>query len=566
MKERLGLVALVAILAGALALRLVGLRFGLPYVYNPDEVAIMSRALAFAKGDLNPHNFLYPTFYFYVLFAWEGVTALAAVATRAVSSFGAFQREFFFDPTRVYVAGRLLTALLGTATVAATWAWVRRLAGPVAALTAALIVAIAPLHVRDSHYVKHDVPVTLLIVLAYLAYERLWNPPQDKEPNALRPLVAAGVVTGAAFSTHYYTVFLALPLAWAAAHGARSRAGAARRILLAGAISAVVFFALSPFVLAEPATAVRDIHANRQIVVDRAVGSLGYAATSAEYARMLLLDTVGWPFVLFAGVGIVRADRKVTLRLLAFVVPFALFIASTFPASRYLVPLVPFVASFAGIAIAQIAGWNRAAAWVAVAASSVLPIRASIVTDEFIRRTDTRTLAARYIESNVPAGSTVLLQPYSVELEPTADVLREAVKRSGREMPTKTRLQVTRTPYPSPAYRVIYLGRGLDADKVYLPYDALGADGDLSRLRWEHVAFVVLKRYNSDDPATLPLIAALNREGRRLAVFSPYRDDAGSGRSSRPEAFLHNTDARIDAALERPGPIVEIWQIDGPRS
>jgi hypothetical protein len=566
MKQRRGLAALVAILAGALALRLVGLRYGLPYVYNPDEVAIMSRALAFAKGDLNPHNFLYPTSYFYVLFAWEGLTALGAVATRAVSSFGAFQREFFFDPTRVYVAGRLLTALLGTATVATTWAWVRRLAGPVAALTGALVVAIAPLHVRDSHYVKHDVPVTLLVVLAYLTYERLWNPAQDRRNSGLGPLIAAGVVTGAAFSTHYYTVFLALPLAWAAAHGTRTRAGAIKRILFAGAISAVVFFALSPFILAEPATAVRDIHANREIVVDRAVGSLGYAATSAEYARMLLLDAVGWPFVLFAVFGIVRAERKVTLRLLAFVVPFALFIASTFPASRYLVPLVPFVAAFAGIAFVRIADWNRSAAWVAVAASSILPLRASIDTDVFIRRTDTRTLATRYIESNVPAGSTVLLQPYSVVLEPTADVLREAVKRTGREMPTKTRLQLARTPYPSPAYRVLYLGRGLDADKVYLPYDALGAEGDLSRLRWEHVAFVVLKRYNSDDPATLPLIAALNREGRRLAVFSPYRDDADSGHSSRPEPFLHNTDARIDAALERPGPIVEIWQIDGPRS
>ena len=32
----------------------------------------MSRALGFAKGDLNPHNFLYPTFYFYVLFGWIG--------------------------------------------------------------------------------------------------------------------------------------------------------------------------------------------------------------------------------------------------------------------------------------------------------------------------------------------------------------------------------------------------------------------------------------------------------------------------------------------------------------
>ena len=91
----------------ALALRLYGLRYGLPAVYNPDEVAIMSRALAFAKGDLNPHNFLYPSFYFYALFAWEGLTALAAVATRTVASFGEFQREFFLDPTRVFVAGRL---------------------------------------------------------------------------------------------------------------------------------------------------------------------------------------------------------------------------------------------------------------------------------------------------------------------------------------------------------------------------------------------------------------------------------------------------------------------------
>src|SRR5919202_716248 len=99
------------IIVVALALRLYGLRYGLPAVYNPDEVAIMSRALAFAKGDLNPHNLLYPSFYFYALFAWEGLTAAAAVAAGKVQSFAAFQREFFLDPTRVYVAGRLLTAL-----------------------------------------------------------------------------------------------------------------------------------------------------------------------------------------------------------------------------------------------------------------------------------------------------------------------------------------------------------------------------------------------------------------------------------------------------------------------
>jgi hypothetical protein len=180
----------------------------------------------------------------------------------------------------------------------------------------------------------------------------------------------------------------------------------------------------------------------------------------------------------------------------------------------------------------------------------------SIRADLFIRQTDTRTLARSFIDAQVPAGASLLIQPYSVPLEPTAGALREALARSGKEMPTKTRLQLARNPYPAPAYRLIYIGRGLDADKLYLPAEALQSD-PLAALRAEHVAFVVLKRYNDEAPATLPLTAALAREGRRLAVFSPYRE----GAATRPEPFLHNTDARITAALERSGPVVEIWQL-----
>jgi hypothetical protein len=56
----------------------------------------------------------------------------------------------------------------------------------------------------------------------------------------------------------------------------------------------------------------------------------------------------------------------------------------------------------------------------------------------------------------------------------------------------------------------------------------------------------------------------LAREGRRLALVSPYRADRTEGEDRAIEPFLHNTDARIDAALERPGPALEIWRIDGP--
>ena len=66
-------VALIAILVIGSALRLVGLAYGLPAVYNPDEIAIMNRALGLSQNRLDPQNFLYPSLYFYALFAWEGL-------------------------------------------------------------------------------------------------------------------------------------------------------------------------------------------------------------------------------------------------------------------------------------------------------------------------------------------------------------------------------------------------------------------------------------------------------------------------------------------------------------
>ena len=560
---------LLIVCAVALVLRLIGLRYGLPALYNPDEVAIMSRALAFAKRALNPQNFLYPSFYFYALFGWEALTAVWSIATGAAASFADFQRQFFLDPSRVYVSGRLLTALSGTATVVAVFALARRVAGNVAATSAALFMAVSPLAVRDAHYVKHDVPVTLLIVLSYLTYERLWRQPAGlagRRGSDLRRLMCAAAMTGVAFSTHYYTIFLAVPLAWSALRGASDMAQAARRIALAALVSGAIFFVLSPFVLAEPAVALRDIRANQQIVVDRAVGTLGYAQTAARYAMLLWHDSMGWPVIVLSlagGVIFARTQRQTAAWLLAFTVPFLFFIAGTYPASRYLIPVLPFVAVFAGIAVEAVAVRSRTLATVLVATACVLPIRDSIRTDLFIRQTDTRTLAQRFIESQVPSGTTVLTQPYSVPLEATADVLREAVARAGREMPTRTRLELARTPYPSPSYRLIYLGQGLDADKLYLPYNQLDGPEPLRPLRDDHVAIIVLKRYNTADPNTLPLLTALAREGRRIAVFTPYRDAPGT---ARPEPFLHNTDARIDPLLERPGPVVEIWHLNGPRS
>jgi hypothetical protein len=571
--SRRAALAVAMVCAAGFVLRVIGLQYGLPAVYNPDEVAIMTRALSFGRGTLNPHNFLYPTFYFYVLFAWVGACLGLLWLTGRVASLAALQRLLFTDPTSIYTAGRALGAVIGTVTIAFVYRLGTLVADGRTARAAAIFIAVAPLHVRDSHYVKHDVPATLAVVMAYLAIVRIWpSPREDRSP--MRAVVIAGAACGAAFSTHYYCIFLAVPLTIAIVMAARRQGAAAcaRQLMAAAATSAVVFFALSPFLLVEPMTALRDIAANRQIVIDRAVAD-GAFAPAQRYLQMLWVDAAGRPIAALAAIGVVwmaLAAPARALLLLAFPVPFLIFIANTAPASRYLNPVLPFLVLFAAWGLTRLVarmGNSTTIYWIVLAGAAAPAANASLATDLFIRRDDTRTLAQRHIESHLPAGATILTQPYSAALTPSREGLVEALTRnlgSAERASVKFQLQLSLDPYPAPAYRLIYLGRGgLDAEKIYVDPAELAASG-VEPLRRLGVTYVLLKGYNTLDPETLQVRAMLAREGRIIARFTPYV--AGPEAREQPDVdpFLHNTDARIDPALERPGPPLDLWQLDVP--
>src|SRR5262245_46249054 len=198
--------ALAIVCAVGIALRVWALGFGLPGVYNPDEIPILNRALAFAKGDPSPHNFLYPSLHFYLLFVWEALFFVAARIAGVYSSITDFQNDYFLDPSRLILAGRVLTVACGVATVLMTYAFARRLYGWLVGLTAALFLAVAPFAVRDAHYVKLDIPVTMIVMLAHVAIARLIV---DRSAAVARgPWLVAGFLGGLAISTQYYAVFV----------------------------------------------------------------------------------------------------------------------------------------------------------------------------------------------------------------------------------------------------------------------------------------------------------------------------------------------------------------------
>jgi len=101
---------LLLILLLALSVRLLGINYGLPYVLYPDEAVIVNHAMAFGTGDLNPHYFIYPSLYMYVLFIVYGMTYIGGRLLGAFGSTDDFIRLFFTDATIFYLPGRLIAA------------------------------------------------------------------------------------------------------------------------------------------------------------------------------------------------------------------------------------------------------------------------------------------------------------------------------------------------------------------------------------------------------------------------------------------------------------------------
>jgi hypothetical protein len=551
---------LAGCLALALGLRLWGIAYGLPHVYNPDEVSIMSRALGLARGGMNPHNFVYPNLFFYVLAAAVGVAYLTTGLTRG-RSLAEFEAAFWNDPTPVYLAGRLVSTIAGVLTVAVVYALGRKIGGRTMARAAAALMAVAYLPVRDAHMVKHDVTVTLVIALVVLACWRVW------EIGRRRDYAAAGALAGVAFAIHYYAALAVVPVAVAHALRVRSAARfvADRGAWIAAGVFAATFACLSPFVLIDWPTALRDIAANREIVIGRALATYGMFGTADEHLDLLVMQSAGGAMLAvgIAGAAWFAAARPAAaVLLLSFPSVFFLFLANAWPFGRLANPLFPFIALAAAYAIHRLAQSERAGTIKAVALTAlcaIQPLTTDVIMNRLMSREDTRTAARRWIEANVPHGAGVAIQPYSVPLAPTRERLREALERHGgdvRRAGYRARTLLERTPYPQPAYRLYYLGTGgMDEDKFYFDPDDLARPGRLEALIRDGLRFVVLKRFAVPEDSLFR--RRLEISARLVHVEWPFSEGVIVGTAQLPDY-----DIRPSFDVARPGPVVEVWSVE----
>jgi hypothetical protein len=421
---------IILILAGTL--RFWGLDFGMPFIgARPDEGQVVGTAAGLVSaGTLNPHFFAYPSLYLYALGA---VYATVCGAGTSFHVYPTLQACLDADAQLILI-GRAVTALTGTAAVAATYAVGRRL-HPRAGLPAALLLAVAFLHVRESHFAVTDVPMTTMLLLALLLLLRA-----DERPSPGR-FAIAGLGAGLAAATKYNAAMLAAG-AVASQIGAWLDGGVTSsdptrrvrhlRLIVFGAAAFGGFFLATPYALLSREEFLRDVrfetwhlmNAHRRIVVD-----VGWR----HHALVNLPLGVGWT-LLAAGVAgmvwsVVRTPRQAAIIFAFPLIYYAVAGRGQTVFFRYMVPIVPFLCLGAAVVVASIhgaiAGRNRAlatAAAVAILFAAAAPTAVkAIALDRLLSRTDSRVLAAQWIKRNVAPGTTILMTGRGFEVSPPGD-------------------------------------------------------------------------------------------------------------------------------------------------
>ncbi len=190
------------ILAVGAILRLWGIGYGFPAIFNGDEPHIVNMAVSFGSGDFNPHIFKYPTLWTYLLFfSYGGMYALGLLTGfwHTVEEFGQF---FVWNPTPFYLIGRLLSAGASCAAVWAVWKMTREAGMDKKTAWASAFLAVSPVVVYEAHSAKPD---SLLLFFSALAW---WMAVRWQKNGRMRDIGLCGLFIGLACSCQY----TALPL------------------------------------------------------------------------------------------------------------------------------------------------------------------------------------------------------------------------------------------------------------------------------------------------------------------------------------------------------------------
>jgi dolichyl-phosphate-mannose-protein mannosyltransferase len=406
---------LTAILTVAALVRFWALTFGLPHpAARPDEEAVAALAAGYYAGHFEQTIFTYPPLFILVVAA-----TMWLVFYKVPSLLRRFNVELpVSDPSIAAerVIARVLSAASGVVSVWLLFRIGERLFGRTTGFIASAFLALAFLHVRDSHFGVTDIPMTCMVLAGFLAIVKL------SESGSRSDLLVAGALTGLAVATKYNAALLVLPASLAILDDPRRRSLVIRlgHLVAFGVTMVVVFLIVCPYSVVNYDRFLVDLaDISRHLAMghgpDLGRGWSYHLTTTLRYglgAPLLVAGILGLALM-------IGRDMRRGLLVALFPVAYYLLTGSGRTVfARYILPAVPFLCltaaylvTSATTAVITYVGreqW-RIPATAMLAAIVVLPSTLSVITfDRLLTREDSRLIARRWIEERFPPGTTIM--------------------------------------------------------------------------------------------------------------------------------------------------------------
>ena len=542
--------AVGVLLAGALALRLWGVKQGLPYSYNADENAhFVPKAIQLFGHGWNPHYFVNPPAYTYLLHL---VFAVWYGGREGVSS------TFAVDQGEVFIIARVVSAVVGTLAVWALYLAGARLFDRRVGLIAAALLAVAFLPVFYAHLALNDVPTLAPICLS------LWGTAGILRRGRMVDYVLAGVGLGLACATKYTGGIVLLPLLAAIALR-RDVKG----LVVAGVLSIAAFFVANPYAFIDHGAFHQGL-VHQSTAADDGLGKLGLTQTSGiVYYLWTFTWGLGWAPVIAAAIAVAvlaMRDPGALVVLAPAPVAFLLFMGTQGRFfGRWLMPIFPLIcilaAYLAVLLVDRLAARRPALAPVLLAVVAIALCGQGLVYSVHeglvLSRPDTRNLARDWLVANVPEHTRIVVEPVVPDSWAQDLGHPSALTTNGYRW---AKFPTSRTNVAHDGS--IHLGAGAIVNIEDYERELQPALIDLYERKG--YCYVVSGSTQSGRavaqprqvPRAIAYYAELRRRADKVAEFSPY----GSG--DGPVAF--NFDWSFDfypLAYRRPGPVMTIYRL-----
>lgn len=401
------LVAGVVLLGGCL--RFYGLKFGLPANFHPDEVPkINAITRMIQNGNMNPQYFLHPSLLLYSTYLMNSIFHWVGYAE------GPWLQSAF-------LAGRTVSAIAGTLSVLLTYLIGARLCSRRTGLVAAAILAVLPLHVTCSRYLKEDSLLLFWILACLLALLKAVQ--EDRK----LLLLLSGLLAGAAASTKYSGILCVAIVAsapWLRSRRAIPDFAYLKYSVLAVMLGPVGFVLCSPYTILDSAKFLTDFRSEQHhmsrghtTAIDAWSQFWVYHFTHSILPGMTLLPAL----LGTAAIGFLAWRRRIEDLfliglVLLFYLPAEYVKAKPAPQpDRYILPCLPFLAIAAGELVRRMAVSSRI--WALTPAVILLllvaPADRTIEMASEIKH-DTRTQMAEWMIANLPRGAKIYMdwKPY----------------------------------------------------------------------------------------------------------------------------------------------------------